>query len=160
MASKFISIDDFLFSIETQIINFLYDYDLLKKFDKNVKKIIFYFFVKNFCESLTMHSDLLFHHDRTFSKNHELFIYFDHEKLIPYLNKICIKLKKLTNHIFYTSNKNNIPDYSIIDELDGSIIDEIMTLKLGKPVNFQQLKNLLNENNLKDLFDSLGKKIS
>jgi hypothetical protein len=158
MIHNFQSIDNFLFSIEEGLIELLYQHDLLKKFDANVKKVIFYVFVKSISERLN-DTDLLFYHNGTLSDNHELFHYFDREKLEIYINKLCHKVKNTTNKLFFLKQKITLPPKSLIHDLDGSVIDEIFILKEKRPVDPRVLKDFLEKNHLKDLFCKLSKKI-
>lgn len=158
MIHSFQSINSFIFSIETEIINILYDYGLLSKFDKNVKKIIFYTFVKKLDECLS-DSDLLFYHNGKLSDDHELFLHYDRSKIDKFVNKICQNIKKNTNRLFFLNKKITLPSKSFINELDGSVIDEIFLLKERKSVDPKLLKEFLNKNHLKDLFNNLSKKV-
>jgi hypothetical protein len=159
MLHNFENIDHFLFLIEKEIIDCLYEYKLLSKLDRNAKKIIFYIFVKRFGDRISNDKDLLFCHDNIFSESHELFIYYSREKLTNFLNRICKKLKSVTNHIFFLKNKINIPDQALVNDLEGSVIDEVLLLKNKTPVDPQKLKSFLHENSLKDLFCNLSKKV-
>lgn len=160
MIVSFESIDYFLKSIEVEIINHLYDYKLLDKFDRNAKKVIFAVFVKNLTEKLKNSDDsLLYYHDNHFSEEHELFRHYNKEDVEKFLTKILLKLKKLTNKIVFIKQKITLPKRSSIEELDGSVIDEILLMK-EKAVDLKDLKTFLKQHNLKDLFSSLSKKIS
>lgn len=161
MFYSFESIDFFLKSIEVDIINHLYDYQLLEKLDRNAKKIIFAVFVKHITEKLKNCDDnLLLYHDYHFSSDHELFQYYNREELEKFLLKILNKLKKLTNKIVFIKKKTTLPKKSTLDELDGSVVDEIYLLKEKKSVDLKELKTFLKQHNLKDLFSSLSKKIA
>ena len=48
MTYTLIPIDEVLSNIETDVVNLLYDYQLLTKFTPDVKKIIMYFFIHEF----------------------------------------------------------------------------------------------------------------
>jgi hypothetical protein len=159
MLYSFENIDKFLFLIEKEIVDCLYEYKLLSKLDRNAKKIIFYLFVKRFGEKITSDKDLLFFHDNVFTETHELFKYYDNEKLSTFLNKICKKLKTVTNRLFFLKNKMDIPDQSLVNDLEGSVIDEVLLLKNKTPVDPKKLKSFLDENSLKDLFLNLSKKV-
>jgi len=159
MIYTFQNIDRFLYSIEREIIDVLFEYKLLSKLDRNVKKIIFFYFVKRFGDKISNNGDLLFFHDNTFSENHELFCYYEKEKLINFLNKICKKLKIVTNRLFFLKNKADIPNHSLVNDLEGSVIDEVLLLKNKTPVDPKKLKSFLDENSLKDLFCNLSKKV-
>jgi hypothetical protein len=160
MQYSFESIDDFLTSIETDIINVLFDYKLLDKFDRNVKKIIFHFFVRKFGERINLNKDLLFFHSRSFQDSHELFKYYDKEKLTVFLNKICVKLKKLTKRILFLNQETILPNNAFINDLEGNVVDEILLLKAKDTVDLKKLKSFLDENSLTELFCSLSKKVS
>ena len=84
MIYTFENIDRFLYSIEKEIIDVLFEYKLLSKLDRSAKKIIFYYFVKNFGEEISKNKDLLFFHDCSFSESHELFTYYENEKQFFY----------------------------------------------------------------------------
>lgn len=159
MLFNFKTIDEFLFSIEKEIIDLLYDYKLLVKFDLNVKKIIFYVFVKRMSELLVSDKDLLLYHNNLFSESHELFQYFDKDKLITHLNKICKKIQKATNRIFYIKNKITLPNRSLVSELDGSVIDEVVLLKDKKPIDPKNLITFLSSIHLTELYKNLSKKV-
>lgn len=159
MYYQFEDVDRFLFSIEKEILDVLYDYKLLSKLDRNVKKIIFYYFVKRFGDKINNNNDLLFFHDNIFSDSHELFQYYDKEKLTNFINKICIKLKRVTNKIFFLKKKMDLPSQALLNELEGSVIDQLMLLSIENPVDPKKLKSFLEENSLKDLFTNLSKKV-
>lgn len=159
MIYTFENIDRFLYSIEKEIIDVLFEYKLLSKLDRNVKKIIFFYFVKRFGDKISNNNDLLFFHDNTFSENHELFNYYEKEKLINFLNKICTKLKKVTNKIFFLKKKMDLPNTAFLNELEGSVMDEVLLLSIKSPVDPKKLKSFLDENSLKDLFCNLSKKV-
>ena len=159
MIYTFENIDRFLYSIEKEIIDVLFEYKLLSKLDRNVKKIIFFYFVKRFGDKISNNNDLLFFHDNTFSENHELFNYYEKEKLINFLNKICTKLKKVTNKIFFLKKKMDLPNTAFLNELEGSVMDEVLLLSVKSPVDPKILKSFLDENSLKDLFCNLSKKV-
>jgi hypothetical protein len=159
MLHTFQSVDEFLFSIEKEVIDTLYDYNLLIKLERNVKKIIFYFFVKRLSDKLNANNDLLFYHDTHLSDDHELFTHFDKEKLTVFINKICQKLKKVTNRIFFHKKKITLPSQALTNELEGSVIDEVLLLGIRKPVDAKELKDFLDKNHLKDLFNNLSKKV-
>ncbi len=159
MYYEFVSVDKFLFSVETEIINTLYDYSLLKKFDRNVKKIIFYIFVKRIGDYIIKNPSCLFYYNNTLSENHELFAHFDRDKLTSYFNKICIKLKKVTKRVLFLNDVQKLPERGLLFEQDGNIIDEIILLESGKPVNYKELSDFLESHSLKDLFSNLSKKV-
>jgi len=159
MVYSFQNTDTFLFSIEKEIIDVLFEYKLLSKLDRNAKKIIFYYFVKNFGEEINKNKDLLFFHDGSFSENHELFTYYDREKLTSFLNKISVKLKKVTNKLFFLKKKTVLPKQAPINELEGCVVDEVLLLTVKNPVDPKKLKSFLEENSLKDLFGNLSKKV-
>jgi len=159
MYYEFVSVDKFLFSVETEIINTLYDYSLLKKFDRNVKKIIFYIFVKRIGDHIIENPSCLFYYNNTLSDNHELFTHFDRNKLTIYFNKICIKLKKVTKRLVFLNSVQELPSSGLLSEQDGNIIDEIILLENSKPVNYKELSDFLDTHSLKDLFSSLSKKV-
>jgi hypothetical protein len=160
MLHSFESIDFFLYSIETEIINSLYEYKLLEKFDKNTKKIFFFLFVKNFTEKIKTSSEShIFYYDKNLSDSHELFNYYSKIDVQNFIEKILNKMKKMTNKIIFLKQKTTLPETSFISELDGSVVDELMLLQQKKPANPKELKSFLKENNLKDLFSSLSKKL-
>lgn len=159
MYYQFENVDRFLFSIEKEIMDVLYDYKLLSKLDRNVKKIIFYYFVKRFGDKINSNKDLLFFHDNMFCDSHELFSHYDKEKLTNFINKICIKLKRVTNKLFFLKKKMDLPNQALINELEGSVIDQVMLLSAENPVDPKKLKSFLEENSLKDLFADLSKKV-
>ena len=159
MLHSFQSIDSFLFSIEKEIINILFDYGLLSKFDHNVKKIIFFVFVKRISDEMRRDNDLLYYHNRNLSDDHELLQHFDKTKLNDYILKICNKIKKSTNRLFFLNKKITLPEKSFVNDLDGSVIDEIFLLKESKPVDPKTLKEFLNKHHLKDIFNDLSKKV-
>ena len=159
MVYSFQNTDTFLFSIEKEIIDVLFEYKLLSKLDRNAKKIIFYYFVKNFGEEISKNKDLLFFHDGSFSESHELFTYYDREKLTSFLNKISVKLKKVTNKLFFLKKKTVLPKQAPINELEGCVVDEVLLLTVKNPVDPKKLKSFLEENSLKDLFGNLSKQV-
>ena len=159
MLHSFQSIDSFLFSIETEIIDMLYSYGLLTKFNYNVKKIIFFVFVKRISDEMRRDNDLLYYHNRNLSDDHELLQHFDKTKLNDYILKICNKIKKSTNRLFFLNKKITLPEKSFVNDLDGSVIDEIFLLKESKPVDPKTLKEFLNRHHLKDIFNDLSKKV-
>jgi len=158
MTYKFESIDEFLFSIETEIINILYDYNLLIKFTPDVKKVIMYVFIYNFNER--MHNNVgIFYHTKELSNNHELMNYFEKSKLDAFINKICVKLKKVTHKIIFVKPTIIIPSESRIDDLDGSIVDELVLMDYSKPIDVKSLRHFLDNNRLGHMFESMSKRI-
>jgi hypothetical protein len=159
MYYQFENVDRFLFSIEKEIVDILFEYKLLSKLNKDVKKIIFYYFVKKIGDKINNNRNLLFFHDNSFSDDHELFQHYDKEKLTIFINKICVKLKKVTNKLFFLKKKIDLPQQALINELEGSVIDQVLLLSLENPVDPKKLKSFLEENSLKDLFTNLSKKV-
>jgi hypothetical protein len=159
MLHSFQSIDGFLFSVEKEIMDMLFDYGLLTKFDYNVKKIIVSIFVKRITDKMKEDNELLFYHNRNISDDHELFEHFDKVKLNDYINKICNKIKKSTNRLFFLNKKITLPEKSYVNDLDGSVIDQIFLLKESKAVDPKALKEFLNKHHLKDIFKDLSKKV-
>lgn len=159
MLHNFESVDKFLFLVEKEIVDCLFEYKLLSKLDRNAKKIIFHIFVKRFGDRIANDKDLLFCHDNVFSESHELFTYYDRDKLTSFLNRICKKLKSVTNHIFFVKKKIDLPNQALVNDLEGSVIDEVLLLKNKTPVDPKKLKSFLLENSLKDLFTNLSKKV-
>lgn len=159
MVHTFQSIDTFLYSIENEITDCLFEYKLLEKLDRNVKKIIFYYFVKNYGERIKEDPDLLFFHDHCFTEDHELFKLYDRDKTTVFLNKICVKLKRVTNRLFFLKNMTRVPEKAHVHDLDGGVVDEVLLLKVQNPVDPKKLKSFLEENSLKDLFSGLSKKV-
>jgi len=159
MLHSFQSVDSFLFSIEKEIMDMLFDYGLLAKFDYNVKKIIVSIFVKRITDKMKLDNDLLFYYDKTISDDHELLQHFDKTKLNDYILKICNKIKKSTNRLFFLNKKITLPEKSFINDLDGSVIDQIFLLKESKPVDPKTLREFLNKHYLKDIFKDLSKKV-
>lgn len=151
--------DKFLFSVEKEIVNVLYDYSLLTKLDRNVKKIIFYVMVKRIGDYIIKNPSCLFYHDQKLSENHELFSYFDRDKLTVYINKICLKIKKVTKRVLFINGVYKLPSDGLLCEQDGSVIEEIILLENSKPINYKELMEFLNSHSLKDLFSNLSKKI-
>jgi hypothetical protein len=137
----------------------LYSYGLLTKFNYNVKKIIFFVFVKRISDEMRRDNDLLYYHNRNLSDDHELLQHFDKTKLNDYILKICNKIKKSTNRLFFLNKKITLPEKSFVNDLDGSVIDEIFLLKESKPVDPKTLKEFLNRHHLKDIFNDLSKKV-
>ena len=158
MLHHFESIDHFLFTIEREIIETLYEHDLLVKFDSNVKKVIFYIFLNRISERLN-DKDLLFYHSGVLSDLHELGQYFDKNKLDTYINKLCNEVRRSTNKLFFLKQKITLPTKSLIHDLDGSVIDEIFILKEQRPVDPKVLLSFLERTNLKSLFNKLSKKV-
>jgi hypothetical protein len=104
-------------------------------------------------------NELLFYHNKNISDDHELLQHFDKTKLNDYILKICNKIKKSTNRLFFLNKKITLPEKSLVNDLDGSVIDEIFLLKESKSVEPKTLKKFLNKHHLKDIFDDLSKKI-
>ena len=154
MQYNFISIDELLFSIETDLINLLFDYSLLNKFDKNVKKVILYFLVKKINDALHVRS-LLIYHNPVLNDTHELFNHYPKDKLNKFIMQICTTIKRTTNRLFFISKKVKIPAQSTLDLLDGTVQDEIILLKNVETPNLKKLKEFLDANNLKELFASM-----
>lgn len=152
----FWSVDDFIYSFEKELIDMLYDYQLLDKFTPNVKKIIVYIFI-NKLNWILHEKNVLLYHTGCLDEKHELFHYFDYNKLNKFINKICKNIKKVTYKLFFIKNKIDI-DSANIHELDGEIQDEIILLNNNK-VEYEKLKEFLSNYNLKDLFDSFSKTI-
>ena len=106
MTHEFSSIDQFISSFEVELINILYDYNLLQKFNLDAKKVILYFFVKKFNDRMT-NTKLLFYHSHELDSEHELLKYYDKTSLNNFINKICVKIKKTTTRLFFISKKKN-----------------------------------------------------
>jgi len=159
MIYSFQSIDDFLFKNELTIINSLYEYDLLNKFNPSVKKLFFYYFVKGIEEEFSNNHNLFFYHDRKLSDEHELFQYFPKEEIEKHVNRITNALRRVTNRIFFLTKKGNVPKKAHLHELDGCLVDEISVLNFQKPVDPKELKKFLDSCYLPDLFKKLAKKV-
>lgn len=160
MLHSFESIDRFLSSIEVEIVNCLFEHDLLEKFDKDAKKVVSYIFVKNISERLNESPvSHIFYYDSHLYDSHELFLYYSKEEVEKYIAKIISKIKKITNRIVIFKRKTTLPNQSFISDLDGSVVDEILLLQ-QKSVDLKGLKEFLKEHHLKDLFFSLSKKLS
>lgn len=158
MTYSFESIDEFIFSIEKDIMDMLYDYGLLTKFSLNAKKVFMYIFIQKINERLSDKS-LLFYYGDSISTTHEFLNHFSPEKVNPFIKKICTKLKKVTNRIFYMKSLVSIPERSSMEELDGSVIDEIVLLDYQDPINPKKLKEFLEQHHLKDMFANMAKKV-
>jgi hypothetical protein len=144
--------------MESELIEILDQHGLLQKYDANVKKVIFYIFIKRISERLN-DPDLLFYHNKSLADNHPIFQYFEKTKIDEFVNKLCQKIKKTTNKLFYIKQKITLPEQSLVNDLDGSVIDQIFSLKEQSPVNPKLLKEFLEKSNLKDLFTNLSKKV-
>lgn len=159
MIFKFQSIDDLLKSCEKEIIDYLYDCNLIEKWNKDTKKVIFYFFTRKFLQTIIDDEDMFFHHCKKLSTEHELFKYYDHDQLTKYLNSLCNKMSKMTNRVVCFRTMTEIPESGSLENLDGSIIDEILLLEnKGKP-SLEVIYDFLNKNNLKDLYKAISTKI-
>lgn len=159
MIYSFQSIDEFLFKHETEIINSLYDYNLLTKFSLSVRKIIIYYFVKNIEKELTENPNLLFYHTNVLSDSHELFSYFEKDKIEKLILRLVNSIKKVTHKVFVLGKRIKIPSKSKIDDLDGAVLDELSVLDFQKPINPKDLKNFLDTCHLPELFKSISKQI-
>ncbi len=157
MTYNFHSVDNLLDSYEVELIDFLYDYDLLTKFGTDAKKVFMYFFIKKIDEVLSK-SDVLIYHTNSLNSEHELLKHFPKEKVDTFLNKICVKLKSTTNRLFFIKDNIDVPTTSSFYNLDGSVMDEIILLSSSQPGNLQKLKDFLSDNNLKDMFENISKK--
>jgi len=153
MLYEFKSVDDFLRSFEVEIINALFDYDLLKKFTPDAKKVILYLFVKHVNESLH-NQKLLIYHSQVLDDNHELFNHYEKDKVDVFINKICVKIKSATNRLFFLNNKKKLPTIEIFDKLDGSVQDEITLLKNEETPDPKRLQEFLHRCKLSDLFSN------
>lgn len=158
MIHEFISIDQFITSFEPKLMNLLYDYNLLDKFNLDVKKVILHLFVLNFNNKIT-NRKLLFYHNHILADNHELLKYYNKDKLNIFINKVCAKLKKTTNRLFFITNKKPIPSWDFFDKLDGEIQDEIILLRNNENPDPKKLKEFLHTCKLEDLFDNLNHSI-
>jgi hypothetical protein len=158
MTYDFKSIDQIISDLETHLINTLFDYNLLSKFDINVKKIMMYFLIQSINDNLHNHNLFIFH-NHSLNPNHELFNHYPKDKIDIFINKICVKLKKTTNRVFFIKNNTTIPSTGKLDELDGSVLDEVILLNNEKEPDRKKLKFFLQKHNLKDMFDSISKNI-
>ena len=158
MILKFQSIDRFLLSIEKEIMDILFDYNLLEKFSPSAKKILFYVLVKRISDQLK-DPDLYFHHGGRISEDHELCKYFDPDKLNEFINRICHRIKDTTNRLFFINHRVILPTETLLQELDGSVMDQILLLKEKTPVSPRDLRKFLDRHHLKNLFESLSVKI-
>lgn len=153
------SINNFLFSIETEIINLLYDYDSLNKFDKNAKKIIKYIFIQRLFDRFK-ENNLFFYHNGVLSESHDIFEYFPKHAMEDFINATCIKIKKVTNRLCYIKNDKMVTDVSsTIENMDGSVIDEILLLENKSPIDPKKLRDFLKKHHLDDLFTSMAKRV-
>jgi hypothetical protein len=158
MQYDFKSIDQIITELEIPLINTLFDCNLLSKFDINVKKIIMYFLIQSINDNLHNHK-LFIYHNHTLQSNHELFNHYPKDKIDNFINKICVKLKKTTNRVFFVKNNTTIPLTGKLDELDGAVLDEVILLNNEKEPDRKKLKSFLQKHNLKDMFDSISKNI-
>lgn len=162
MEHKFISINQLLSELEKDFINLLYDHNLLNKLDKNAKKLFIYFFIHKINEVLH-DKHLLIYHNKRLSSNSNLLTCFNdssniEDKWNDLINKLCNKIKQITNRLFFISNKIDIPRIGKINELDGEIVDEIILMKNETP-DLKRLNDFLKKNNLKNIFASITKNV-
>ena len=155
---NFLSLDDFISSFEVDLVNLLDEYQLLSKFSLDAKKVILYVIVNKLNEKLH-DKNLLIYHSHTLSPYHELLKYYPSDKFNNYINKLCAKIKKVTGRLFFIKSSKKIKNVQHLNELDGSIMDEIILMD-NTEVEAKNLKKFLHEHNLKELFDSLRVKIN
>jgi hypothetical protein len=98
---------------------------------------------------------LLIYHTHSISPDHELLKYYPKESLDVFFNKLCTKIKKITNRLFFINSKRKIPSKSQVDQLEGEVIDEVVLLDNTIEPDLKKLRDFLHKHNLKDLFDSL-----
>lgn len=158
MTYTLIPIDEVLSNIETDVVNLLYDYQLLTKFTPDVKKIIMYFFIHEF-NNLIKDSSIRFYHSHILSDSHELLKYYEKDKLDKHINKICKKLKSLTGKLFFIKSNIKVPIKSSIECLDGCIADELILSNYAESIDPKKLKEFLHDNNLGNMFSNLSKKL-
>ena len=154
MIREFISFDELLSSIEVELVNILFDYKLLDKFSLDAKKILLYFLVRDINDRLH-NKKMLIYHTHSISDDHEILKYYPKDKLDVFFNKLCSKIKKITNRLFFITSKRKIPSKSQIDQLEGEVIDEVILLDNTIEPDLKKLRDFLHKHNLKDLFDSL-----
>lgn len=157
MTYEFLSLDEFLTSFEREYINLLNEYDLLDKFNPDAKKIFMYLFINKFNEVL-QNPKLLLYYNQRISDDHEVLLYCPKDKFQTFLHRLCAKLRKITGRVFYISKKIKIPSQAPMGQLDGTIQDEVILLN-DVEITPQKLKEFLHKHNLKELFDSLARRV-
>lgn len=159
MVYDFLSIDEFLKSFEKELMDMLYDYDLLKKFSRDAKKVIFYVFFNKLNERLSNHK-LLLYHNHVLNSDHEMLQYYSEKDLNTFINKICAKTKKLTHRLIFIKSDRQLPKKSHINDLDGEVIDQVILINNEKPTNLKDLKEFLETINLTDLFQNMSLRVA
>lgn len=159
MVYDFLSIDEFVSSFEKELMDILYDYGLLTKFSRDSKKVLFYLFFKNLNDVFENHR-LLLYHNHVLNSDHELLKYFPEKDLNTFINRLCSKTKKLTHRLIYIKSNRQIPKKSHINDLDGEVVDQVILIKNEKPSSMKDLKKVLDEVNLSELFNNLSLKLS
>ena len=77
-----------------------------------------------------------------------------------FINSTCIKIKKVTNKLCYIKNDEMVTNKaSSIDNMDGSVIDEILLLENKSPIDPKKLRDFLKKHHLGDLFASMAKRV-
>lgn len=151
MTYNFLSLDQVLDKCELNIINFLYDYDLLKTFSPDVKKVIMYFLIKEMNDIFENRNSLIYY-TSDISDSRELLEYFPKDKLLIFLKKLSRKIRRITKRMFFIKS-GNIPNGNI-DSLDGEVVDEIILLNNQEP-DLKELKRFLHDQRLGDMFKSI-----
>lgn len=155
MQTKFISIDEFFDSFEVELLNLLYDYGLLEKFDKTAKKVILYVFIQKLNDLLHDKSVLLYS-NKNLASTFKILNHFPHDKLNQFIVQICFTVKKHTKRLIFVSPKTTTIDSK---DIDGEIVDELILLQNQKEPDLKKLKDFLVKHNLKDMFASISTKI-
>jgi hypothetical protein len=159
MVYDFLSVDEFISSFEKELMDVLYDYGLLTKFSRDSKKVLFYLFFKHLNDVLE-NPKLLLYHNHVLNSDHEILQYYPEKDLNTFVNKLCSKTKKLTRRLIYIKSNRQIPKKSHINDLDGEVVDQVVLINNEKPSNLKDLKKLLDEVNLTELFKNMALKVA
>jgi len=152
MKFSFIDLYSIFKNCQKPIIDFLYDYDMLNKWSNDVKKTVIYFLLIEIDKVLKDKNVLIFIGD-FYDYVFEITEYYSTDSIKKLLNDVFKKIGKLTKRTVVLKKK--VPStQSLLSELDGELIDQILLLKHA-PINQAELKKYLHSNRLKSIFNTI-----
>lgn len=152
------SFDDFLFSVETDIINFLFDHGLLDDFNKDVQKVCMYMMMQELSKRLRDPS-LLLYYTGDIASNHELILYYPPDKLNKMFYRFVAAVDKTMGKIFCIGKNHTIPSRELLENLDGEIRDKIILLENRKPIDPKLVRDFLRKNDLSKFYKDISTKL-
>lgn len=151
---QFIPIENLIYSSQKESIDFLFQYDLLKKLNKDVRSVLTHFLITKIHETLNENVYFVFNQIPSCL---ELCEYFDCEKLQLFYKKLLVKINKMVNYRIVMLEKDIMFPHEVDDteELSfwfGEFYDEFITqTSKTNSKNTTMFKKFLKEKNLFEL---------